>query len=131
MKTLENLIWKYGSYTINMGAVTRTVVSNSNSEPMAWLIELTKNTATKPLDELIEKLERRKSIDFEIFKYTPRKIYIAPTVTADEKYSLLELKAYTVGQEVLEAQNKVLEAKQRWVQPLKDLAEAKKQRETA
>jgi hypothetical protein len=131
MKTLENLIWKYASFSLNNRTIGHSVITTSTAEAGAWALELTGNTTTKPIDELIKKLEKASTIDFEIYRPTPRKIYVAPTTTADEKYFLLELKAYTVGQEVLEAQKKVLEAKQRWIQPMKDLAEAKKARKTA
>jgi len=133
MKSLDNAIWNCLGLGHSTRTVNHTIVKNSDDTPMAFKLQFHTNSSAKYFDDTFNKIRKAASIDLDIVDTNNNNniFYIVPIVTDDEKYNLLELKAYIIGQEVLEAQKKVLESKQKWLQPLKELAAAKKQREVA
>lgn len=128
LKIIERELWKHGQMSLNNGTIKQAISTDSKDSNNAWIL-YTNNT--KVLEELISKVEKNINIKIEVFRKSQNKVYIFPATTQKEKYTVIELKAAIQGEAVLILQKQVLLEKQKWLETLKDLRDAKNNLEVA
>jgi len=129
MESLNALIWNNLQYDLNTNRLllTKVGVSESgNTNYSAWILNIN-SKGTVLLDKVLKVLNEKNLDDFSVYNHNDKKLYIAPTVTQEEKVNFLELKTVIQGEEVLKAQKEVLKQKEKWASELRELRDLKRE----